>query len=97
VILARELAKDPKLIVAIQPIRGLDVSAARFVHELLLGRARAGAACLLVSPDLDELLELSDRLAVIYKGRIVGVMSSAEANWERIGLLMGGATTEAAA
>jgi ABC-type uncharacterized transport system ATPase subunit len=97
VILARELSKDPRLIVAVQPIRGLDVSAAQFVHELLGERARGGAACLLVSPDLDELLELSDRLAVMYKGEIAGVLSAKEANWEKIGLLMGGARTEVAA
>lgn len=96
VILAREFAKDPRLIVAVQPTRGLDVSAARFVHELLNERKRGGAACLLVSPDLDELLETSDRLAVMYKGRIAGVMAAAEATWERIGLLMGGSAMETA-
>ena len=89
-LLARVLSHDPRVVVVAQPTRGLDVGATEYVRGELLARARAGAAILLVSEDLDELLALSDRLVVMYEGAIVGGMRSADADPERLGLLMAG-------
>jgi ABC-type uncharacterized transport system ATPase subunit len=89
-ILAREIASDPRLMVAVQPTRGLDVGAISTVHRLLLDQREAGSATLLISEDLDEILGLSDRLAVMYEGRIVGLFDAAEADVGEIGLLMTG-------
>jgi simple sugar transport system ATP-binding protein len=90
VLLARVLSRNPRAIVVAQPTRGLDVGAAEFVHRELLDRRAAGAAVLLVSEDLEELLALSDRLLVIYEGSIVGELAVHEATPERLGLLMAG-------
>ncbi len=90
VLLARVLARDPRVIVVSQPTRGLDVGATEYVRAQLLERRAAGAAILLVSEDLDELLELADRLVVIYEGRIVGEMAVDDADPERLGMLMAG-------
>lgn len=90
VLLARVLSRNPRAIVVAQPTRGLDVGATEFVHRELLDRRAAGAAILLVSEDLEELLALSDRLLVIYEGSIVGALSVREATPERLGLLMAG-------
>lgn len=90
VLLARVLARDPMAIVVAQPTRGLDVGAAEFVHRELLARRAAGAAVLLVSEDLEELLGLADRLVVLYEGRVVGELDSADATPTRLGLLMAG-------
>jgi simple sugar transport system ATP-binding protein len=90
VVLARELSAAPKVLVAAQPTRGLDVGAIEFVSEKLRETADGGAAVLLVSSELDELLHLADRLLVIHRGRIVGEMLRAEADAETLGLLMGG-------
>ena len=90
VLLARVLSRDPKVVVVSQPTRGLDVGATEYVRAQLLAQRAAGAGILLVSEDLDELLELADRLVVIYEGRIVGEMPVAEADPERLGLLMAG-------
>jgi simple sugar transport system ATP-binding protein len=90
VILAREIESHPRLMIAVQPTRGLDVGAVETVHQLLLERRAAGAAILLVSEELDELLALSDRIAVLYEGRIVGLMDVADADVAEIGLLMTG-------
>ena len=89
-IFAREIESHPSLIIAVQPTRGLDVGAVETVHRLLLERRAAGAAILLISEELDELLALADRVAVIYEGRIVGLMDAADADVGRIGLLMTG-------
>ncbi len=89
-ILGRELSGRPGLIVAAHPTSGLDVSATEQVHRRLLLRRRDGAAILLVSEDLDEILALSDRIAVIYSGEILGIVPAEEADRERIGLLMMG-------
>jgi general nucleoside transport system ATP-binding protein len=91
-LLAREMALDPKVIVAVHPTRGLDVSATTAVQEWLVKARDTGAAILLISEDLDEVLQLSDRIAVIYEGRIVSTLSSAEADRERIGLMMVGSS-----
>jgi len=89
-ILAREITSDPTLMVAVQPTRGLDVGAIATVHRLLLTQREAGSATLLISEDLDEVLSLSDRVAVMYEGRIVGLFDAADADVAEIGLLMTG-------
>jgi len=89
-IFAREVSTMPSIIIAAQPTRGLDVGAVETVHRLLLERRSAGAAVLLISEDLDEILALSDRVAVIYEGHIAGVVDIAEADVHAIGLLMTG-------
>jgi simple sugar transport system ATP-binding protein len=90
VLLARVLSRDPRVLVVSQPTRGLDVGATEYVRSQLLARRAEGAAILLVSEDLDELLALSDRLVVLYEGRIVGEMAVADANVEQLGMLMAG-------
>jgi simple sugar transport system ATP-binding protein len=90
VLLARVLSRDPRVLVVSQPTRGLDVGATEYVRSQLLARRAEGAAVLLVSEDLDELLALSDRLVVLYEGRIVGEMPAADADVERLGMLMAG-------
>jgi general nucleoside transport system ATP-binding protein len=89
-ILAREIASEPRLMVAVQPTRGLDVGAIATVHRLLLDQRAAGSATVLISEDLDEVLTLADRVAVVYEGRIVGIVDAAEADIADIGLLMTG-------
>jgi simple sugar transport system ATP-binding protein len=92
VILAREISAEPELMIAMQPTRGLDVGAIEGVHRLLLQLRRSGAAILLVSEELDELSSLSDRIAVLYEGEIVGEVSGdvTDEDRERIGLMMTG-------
>jgi simple sugar transport system ATP-binding protein len=90
VLLARVLARDPRVIIVSQPTRGLDVGASEYVREELLARRREGAAILLITEDLDELLSLSDRVVVLYEGRVVGHMRSSEADPEELGMLMAG-------
>ncbi len=81
--------------VAIHPTRGLDVGATEWVQRKLLEQRQNGAAILLISGDLDELLAVSDRIAVIYEGRVMGIVSVAEADVEEIGLMMAGSALEA--
>jgi len=90
VILARELAGKPKIIIACQPTRGLDVGAMEFVHQTILSQKERGAGVLLISDDLDEVLLLSDRVIALYEGRIMGEMCAGAFNRERIGLWMSG-------
>jgi simple sugar transport system ATP-binding protein len=94
VILARELAREPKALVAVYPTRGVDMGAQEFIHSQLLARRRAGGGVLLISEELEEIMNLSDRIAVIYKGRILKVLPSLEATRERLGLLMAGVADE---
>ena len=89
-ILARELSSTPRLVVAMQPTRGLDVGAIESVQQLLLNQRAQGCGILLVSEDLDELLSLSDRIAVMYEGHVVGVVCSGDFNINHIGLMMTG-------
>ena len=89
-ILAREISIGPRLMVAVHPTRGLDVGATESVRNLLLKQREEGAAILLISEDLDELLTLSDRIAVMYEGRIMGVVDAEGADVEEIGLMMAG-------
>ncbi len=97
VVVARELATEPKLLVASQPTRGVDVGSIEFIHRQLVAQRDAGMAVFLVSSELDEVLSLSDRVAVIYRGRIVAVIDGAEADRDKVGLLMAGASEEGAA
>ena len=90
VVLAREITDSARFIVASQPTRGLDVSASAFVHEKLIEQKRLGKGVLLISADLEEILRLSDRVAVMYNGRIVGVLDHKDATLDQLGLLMGG-------
>jgi ABC-type uncharacterized transport system ATPase subunit len=89
-LLARELAGQPRLIVAVHPTRGVDVGATEAIHEALRQQRARGAATLLISEDLDELFALSDRIAVLFDGRVMGSVSARGANLEEIGLLMAG-------
>ena len=90
VIVARELTQDAELVIAAQPTRGVDVGSIEFIHRQLVDQRDRGVAVLLVSAELDEILSLSDRVAVIYEGQIQDVLPVAEATRERIGLLMAG-------
>jgi len=90
-ILARELSGNPSLIVVSQPTSGLDISATEYVQSLLIEQRNRGTAVLLVDEDITELLALSDRIAVMYKGRIVGILDQSRFDPEQIGLLMTGA------
>lgn len=94
IILARELSQSPTLIIANKPTRGLDIGAATYVHQKLSEERRRGAAILLISGDLDELFALSDRLMVLYSGRVMGIMPIEEADLERVGLMMAGTSGE---
>jgi len=89
-ILAREISVGPRLMVAVHPTRGLDIGATESVRNLLLKQREDGAAILLISEDLDELLSISDRIAVMYEGRIMGVVDVEGADIEEIGLMMAG-------
>ena len=91
VVLARELSQEPKILVAAQPTRGLDVGAIEYMSHRLEAVAATGVAVLLISSELEEILELSHRIIVMHSGRIVGEMPRAEADFEALGLLMGGA------
>jgi simple sugar transport system ATP-binding protein len=93
-ILAREISSKPKLLVAVQPTRGLDVGAIESVQRLLMAQREAGAAILMISEELDELFALSDRVAVIYEGTIAGEL--VEEDREAVGLMMTGHTAEEA-
>ena len=87
-IVAREFDRDLKLLVLDQPTRGLDVGSIEFIHKQVIRKRDAGTAVLLVSAELDEVLELSDRIAVMYRGKIVAVVDGRTANKEEVGLLM---------
>jgi ABC-type uncharacterized transport system ATPase subunit len=93
-ILAREISSRPALMVAVYPTRGLDVGAIEAVRRLLLEERDAGGGILLISEDLDELLSMSDRIAVLYEGRVMGVRDSERASIEELGLMMAGTSPE---
>jgi simple sugar transport system ATP-binding protein len=93
IVLARELSRNPRTIIAAQPTRGLDVGAAEYVREQLLIQRQNGTAVLLISEDLDEILALSDRIAVIYEGKILAILDRDDASKDEIGLLMAGVDT----
>ena len=93
-VLARELSRNPRVIIAAQPTRGLDIGATEYVRQQLLVQRGKGAAVMLISEDLDEIMALSDRIAVIYEGKIMDVLSRQQATREKIGLLMAGVHPE---
>ena len=90
-IIARELDKAPELLVAVQPTRGLDVGAIEYIHKQLIAQRDAGKAVLLVSLELDEVMNLSDRIAVMYEGEIVGEFDPKTTDVQTLGLYMAGA------
>jgi simple sugar transport system ATP-binding protein len=94
VLLARMLSRQPKVIIVPQPTRGLDIGATDYIRQQLLDQRQRGAAVLLISEDLEEIMALSDRIAVIYEGQIAGILPASEATPERLGLLMGGGKGE---
>ncbi|MBO8128906.1 MAG: ABC transporter ATP-binding protein [Peptococcaceae bacterium] len=96
-LLAREISSGPRLIIAVYPVRGLDIAATEAVHRMLLEEREKGTAVLLISEDLDEIFKLSDRIGVLYDGNLVGVLDIEDADAERVGLMMmGGEEREAA-
>lgn len=88
IVIAREVSRNPKVIVAVQPTRGLDVGAIEYIHHALVEQRNAGKAILLFSLELDEILALSDRIAVMFKGKVVGIIDAKGATKERLGLMM---------
>jgi ABC-type uncharacterized transport system ATPase subunit len=90
VIVARELSRKVKLLVANQPTRGLDVGSIEYIHRQIVEMRNRGLGVLLVSAELDEIMGLSDRIAVMFRGQIVEVIDAAEATREQLGLLMAG-------
>ena len=97
VVVAREFDRDLRLLVLDQPTRGLDVGSIEFIHRQVIGKRDAGTAILLVSAELDEVLELSDRIAVIYRGRLVAIRDGRTADKNEIGILMATGGREGAA
>ena len=92
-LLARELSGHPKVLVVASPTRGLDVAATESVRKLLVEAAAGGVGVLLISEDLDEILDLSDRIAVMYRGAIAGIVDGDDANVDDLGLMMSGAAS----
>ena len=90
-IIAREIDKNPELLIAIQPTRGLDIGAIEYIHSQLIAQRDSGKAVLLVSLELDEVMNVSDRILVMYEGEIVGQFDPKAATVEQIGLYMAGA------
>ncbi len=93
-IVAREIDKDPQLLIAVQPTRGLDVGAIEYIHKQIVAQRDAGKAVLLVSLELDEVMSLSDRILVMYEGEIVGELDPKKTTVEELGLYMAGAKRE---
>lgn len=89
-IMARELSRRPSVLIAAQPTRGVDIGSTEYIHQRLIAQRKEGTATLLISEDLDEVRNLSDRIAVIFGGRIMGILDREEATIERLGLLMAG-------
>lgn len=92
IIIAREASADPDLLIAVQPTRGLDVGAEEFVHQALYDQRNGGKAVILISFELDEILAVSDRIMVVYKGKVVGIVDGSTATREQIGAMMLGLT-----
>ena len=90
-IVAREMDKDHKLLIAFQPTRGLDVGAIEYIHKQIIADRDKGAAVLLVSYELDEVMQLSDRILVMYEGEIVGELNPKTTTVQELGLYMAGA------
>ena len=90
-IVAREIDRDPQLLIAVQPTRGLDVGAIEYIHKQIIAQRDAGKAVLLVSLELDEVMNLSDRILVMYEGEIVGEFDPKTTDVQTLGLYMAGA------
>jgi ABC-type uncharacterized transport system ATPase subunit len=90
VIVAREFSRPIRLLIASQPTRGLDVGSIEYIHRRIIEKRDKGTAVLLVSPELDEVMGLSDRIAVMYEGRIVDILPAGQVSKEELGLLMAG-------
>ena len=95
-IIARELDREHKLLVAVQPTRGLDVGAIEFIHKQLIAERDAGTAVLLMSLELEEVMNVSDRILVMYEGEIVGELDPKKTTTEELGLYMAGAKRQEA-
>jgi simple sugar transport system ATP-binding protein len=93
-VVAREFSREVKLLIAAQPTRGIDVGSIEFIHKQIVRKRDEGVAVLVVSAELDEIMALSDRIAVMYKGEIVAIIPRAEATREGLGLLMAGGRQE---
>ena len=93
-IVAREIDKDPQLLVAVQPTRGLDVGAIEYIHKQLVKQRDEGRAVLLVSLELEEVMSVSDRILVMFEGEIVGELDPKKTTVEELGLYMAGAKRE---
>jgi simple sugar transport system ATP-binding protein len=93
-IIAREIDREPSLLVAVQPTRGLDVGAIEYIHKQIVAQRDAGKAVLLVSLEMDEVLDVSDRILVMYEGEIVGQLDPKTTTPEEMGLYMSGAKRE---
>ena len=93
-IVAREIDRDPQLLIAVQPTRGLDVGAIEYIHKQIVAARDAGKAVLLVSLEMDEVLDVSDRILVMYEGEIVGELNPKKTTAEEMGLYMAGAKRE---
>ncbi|HRF95836.1 MAG TPA: heme ABC transporter ATP-binding protein, partial [Aggregatilineales bacterium] len=94
-VVAREFSRPSKLLIAAQPTRGIDVGSIEFIHNQLVKMRDAGVAVLLVSTELDEIMGLSDRIAVMYAGKVIDIIPGEGADREKIGLLMAGIKEEA--
>ena len=95
-IISREIGRDPKLLIAVQPTRGIDVGAIEYIHKQIVAQRDAGKAVLLVSLELDEVMTVSDRILVMYEGEIVGELDPKTSTVEELGLYMAGAKKEGA-
>lgn len=93
-IIGREIELDPKLLIAVQPTRGLDVGSIEYIHKRIIEHRDKGNAVLLISLELDEILQLSDRIAIVNNGELVGIVNSAETNENEVGLMMAGVSKE---
>jgi len=93
-ILARELSRQPSVLIAAQPTRGVDIGSTEYIHQRLIAQRQHGTATLLISEDLDEIRNLSDRIAVIYEGKIMGIVATQDASVEALGMMMAGTPLE---
>ena len=93
-IIAREIDSNPELLIAVQPTRGLDVGAIEYIHKKIIAQRDAGKAVLLVSLELEEVMNLPDRILVMYEGQIVGELDPKKTNVNELGLYMSGAKSD---
>jgi simple sugar transport system ATP-binding protein len=96
-IIAREISRDSRLLIAVQPTRGLDVGACEYIHRQLIAERDKGKGVLLVSLELDEVMDVSDRILVIFEGRIVADVKPKDVTFQDLGLYMAGAAKQSAA